>query len=264
MLAGVTEPAERRTLPMAPAGATRWTPEMLAGVAQGERRALRPLFDRGTEGAIAAAEAASGRAATLERAALASEPPAAPIACGKGCPACCVSKVAVVAPEVIRIADHLRRSLPPERFAALVARIRATDEKTRGLSRAERARAGVPCPLLVDGACSVHEVRPLLCRGWSSLDAAACVRHFADPGGAPVPPTYRVAYELCAAVLAGLGLAALDAGRDGRLLELTSALRVALEQPEAEARWGSGRDAFSPALDEEAGAPRPQAEREQV
>ncbi len=241
----------KRSLPVV--GATRWTPELLAGVAEGERRALRPLFDRGPEGAVEAATAACDRAATLERAALASEPPVAPIACARGCPACCVSKVAVVAPEVIRIADHLRRSLDSEAFAALAARVRAADEKTRGLSRAERARAAVPCPLLVDGACSVHQVRPLLCRGWSSFDASACARHFADPEGAPVPASYRVAYELAAAVLAGLGRAALDAGRDGRLLELTAALRIALDRPTAAARWDARLPVFSRALDDEAG-----------
>ncbi len=253
----MSEPSrtEKRTLPVAPQqAATRWTPSLLAGVAEGERRALRPLFDRGLPGAVAAAAAASDRAAALDRAALAAEPPESPIACAKGCPACCVSKVAVVAPEVLRITEHLRRSLAPEAFAALVERVRAAEERTRGLSRADRARAGMPCPLLVDGACSVHEVRPLICRGWSSLDASACARHFADPERAPVPPSYRVAYELASAVLAGLGRAALDAGRDGRLLELTAALRVALEQPGAAADWDEGRPAFSPALDREAGA----------
>lgn len=130
--------------------------------------------------------------------------------------------------------------------------MRAADERTRGLSRAQRARAGVPCPLLVDGACSVHEVRPLLCRGWSSLDAAACERHFADPDTVPVAPAYTVAYELASAVLAGLGLAARDAGRDGGLLELVAALRIALERPTAGERWAAGLPVFSQARDGEA------------
>ncbi len=92
---------------------THWTPALLTAVAEGERKALRPLFDRGPEGAIEAAASASARAAELERAALAKEPPTTPIACARGCPACCVSKVAVVAPEVLRIAAHLRATLAP-------------------------------------------------------------------------------------------------------------------------------------------------------
>jgi len=244
----------RRSLPVAPSRA-RWTPELYAAVAEGERRALRPHLDRGEEGAIAAAEAASLRAAELMSAALVREPPPSSIACSKGCAACCVSKVVVVAPEVIRIADHLRRSLDPDALAALAARVRAADDRTRGLSRRERALAGVPCPLLVDDACSIHEVRPLLCRGWTSLDAEACARHFADPDGAPVPQAHAPAYELASAVLAGLGRAAEDAGRDGALLELVAALRVAIERPTAAARWLARLPVFATARDREGPAP---------
>jgi Putative zinc- or iron-chelating domain len=243
-------PRPRRVLPVV-APRSRWTPELLAAVAEGERRALRSLFDRGPEGAVLAAAAASQRAAELERAAIAREPPPAPIACAKGCPSCCVSKVAVVAPEVLRIADHLRRTLDEGALAALTARVHAADERTRGLTRRERAEAGVPCPLLEEGACSIHEVRPLICRGWSSLDAAACERHFGDPEGAPVPPAYAPAYELASAVLAGLGGAAIDAGRDGALLELVAALRIALDRPNAAARWDARLPVFALARDAE-------------
>jgi hypothetical protein len=246
----MTTPAGKRPLPLA--SPTRWTPDLLAAVAEGERRALRPFFERGPEGAVAAAASASDRAASLARAALAAEPPPAPIACARGCPACCVSKIAVVAPEVLRIAAHLRATLTPGALAALTARVHAADEETRGLSRAERAAAGIPCPLLEDGACSVHEVRPLVCRGWTSLDAAACERHFADPGGVPAAPSYRVGYELATAVLAGLGRAALDAGRDGRLLELIAAIRIALDRPNAGDRWDARLPVFSQARDAEA------------
>lgn len=240
----------KRALPLA-APASRWTPALLLGVAEGERRALRPFFDRGLEGAVEAAAAASDRAAELGRAALAREPPPSQVACSKGCSACCVSKVVAVAPEVLRIAAHLRGALDPEAFAALLDRVRAADERTRGLSRRERARAGVPCPLLVDDACSVHEVRPLLCRGWTSLDAEGCARHFADPDGAPVPARHAPGYELASAVLAGLGRAALDAGRDGALLELVAALRIAMERPSAGERWEARLSVFSTARDGE-------------
>ena len=230
---------------------TRWTPDLLAGIAEGERRALRPLFDRGATGAVAAAAAASDRAAELERAALAREPPPSPVACAKGCSACCVSKVVVVAPEVLRLAAHLRATLEPQAFAALVERVSAADARTRGLSREGRALAGVPCPLLVDDACSVHEVRPLLCRGWTSLDAEACARHFADPEGVPVPAPHAPAYELASAVLAGLGRAALDAGLDGGLLELVAALSIALSRPNAGERWEARLPVFSQAREGE-------------
>jgi hypothetical protein len=242
----------KRRLPVAPPH-SRWTPDLLAAIVEGERRALGPLAGGSAEAVVEAAAQASGRAAELERAALAREPPPSPIACREGCSSCCVSKVVAVAPEVLRIADHLRATLAPDAFAALLGRVRAADEHTRGLGRRERAHAGVPCPLLVEDACSVHEVRPLLCRGWTSLDASACERHFADPDGAPVAPAYATGYELATAVLAGLSLAARDAGRDGALLELTAALRIALERPDAKERWLGGRPVFAGARDTEPG-----------
>lgn len=255
MLGGVSR-TKKRSLPVA-APRSRWTPELLAAVAEGERRALGLLLarDRGVGGAIAAASAACDRFAELERAATAREPPAAPIACRKGCSACCVSKVVITAPEVIRVADWLRRTLDEEALAALTERVRAADDRTRGLTRAERATARVPCPLLVDEACSVHEVRPLLCRGWTSLDERACARHFTDPEREPVAPAYVLAYELAGAVQGGLSLAVRDAGRDGALLELTAALRIALERPTAADRWLARLPVFSTARDDEGLAP---------
>ena len=63
------------------------------------------------------------------------------------------------------------------------------------------------------------------------------------------------------AVLAGLGSAARDAGRDGALLELVAALRIALDHPDAAARWEAGRPVFAPARDavDVGGAPKPPA-----
>jgi hypothetical protein len=240
----------KRSLPVA-APRSRWTPELLSAIAEGERRALASCLSRGKEGAIDAARSASDRAADLARAAEAREPPPSPVACEKGCDSCCVSKVVVVAPEVIRLADHLRRTRDPAAIEALRERVRAADAKTRGLTRKERALAGVPCPLLEGGACSVHEVRPLLCRGWTSLDADACRRHFADPEGVPVAPAHAVQYELASAVLGGLALASVDAGKDGALLELVAALRIALDRPDAADRWNAGLPVFSTARDAE-------------
>jgi len=169
-----------------------------------------------------------------------------------------VAKVVVVAPEVLRIVDHLRRVLSGDELVRVTQRVLTADEQTRGLSRAQRIERRVRCPLLVEDACSIHPVRPLICRGWTSLDRGACERHFADPSN-PVAPDYAPAYELGSAVLAGLGQAVLDSGRDGRLLELNAALRIALERGNAAERWNDGRHVFETAVDQEA---RSQADAE--
>ncbi|AUX23936.1 hypothetical protein SOCEGT47_044670 [Sorangium cellulosum] len=240
----------RRSLPLAP---TRYTPAVLEGIADGERAALAPSLAARTEAcAVAAAGAALARAEALERAALTAEPPDRPIACRAGCSTCCVSKVLVLAPEVLRIAAHLRASRSEAELAALLDRIRAADAATRGLSRLERAGARVPCPLLDErGACSIHAVRPIVCAGWNSLDAAACERHFAAPDAVPTAPMHRPSYEVANAVLAGLGWAAKERGLDAAPLELIAALRIALERPNAGARWLARLPVFAAARDAE-------------
>lgn len=242
---------QRRALPLAPG--TRYTPAVLEGIADGERAALGLSLARRTEaGAVAAAGAALARAEALEQAAAAAEPPGRPIACRAGCATCCVSKVLVLAPEVLRIAAHLRATRTAAELAALEDRVRAADAATRGLSRLERAAARVPCPLLdARGACSIHAVRPIVCAAWSSLDAAACERHFAAPADVPTAPMHRPSYEVANAVLAGLGWAAKEQGLDAAPLELIAALRIALERPNAGERWLARLPVFAAARDAE-------------
>jgi len=234
----------RRSLPVVVA--TRWSPELLGAVAEGERKVLGPLV---ATDPIGAAEEASRRAEELIARASAKEPPPLPVACGPRCPSCCVSKVVVAAPEILRIAAYLRDRLAPEELEVLRSRVRAADDRSRDLSRRERAVAGIACPLLVEGSCSVHPVRPLICRAWTSLDRRACEQHFANPDGAPVAPAHTLVHELGGAVLGGLTLACADAGRDADLLELNAALRIALDHPDASGRWTLGRPVFSPAHD---------------
>jgi hypothetical protein len=236
------------------AARTRWTPELLAAVAEGERRALAPILarDDDDDAPAEAARLALDRALELTRAALAREPPSRPIACAKGCSSCCVAKVVVTPPEALRIAAHLRRTLDPAALAVVSARIAAADDRARGLTRARRFEAKIPCPLLAeDGSCSVHEVRPLICAGWTSLDVSACERYFAAEGAGASAPTYGLGYEIAGAILAGLVQACGDAGLDGTLLELIAALRIALARPTASERWRRRLPVFALARDAE-------------
>ena len=241
-----------KSLPIA-AARTRWTPEILAAVAEGERRALAPVLARDDDDAPReAARLALDRALDLTRAAIAREPPPRPIACAKGCSSCCVSKVVVTPPEALRIAAHLRSTRDPAALASVLARVEAADDRARGLTRARRLEERVPCPLLADdGSCSVHEVRPLICAGWTSLDVGACERYFEAEGAGASAPTYGLGYEISGAILAGLVQACGDAGLDGTLLELVAALRIALSRPSASERWRRRLPVFLLARDAE-------------
>ena len=99
--------------------------------------------------------------------------PERPPACRAGCAHCCHQAVGVTPPEVFAIYDHLRATRTGRDLEALLARVRAADDRTRGMPAAERISADLPCPFLRDERCSIYEVRPLSCRGTNSLDAAA-------------------------------------------------------------------------------------------
>lgn len=116
------------------------------------------------------AEAASARAAKAGH----------PVTCAKGCGACCRQMVPVSPVE----ARHLARvveSLPAEHQARVRARFETARESIEkaGLpprgdpdedKEAYRAfglawfRAGVACPFLEEESCSIHPLRPLVCR----------------------------------------------------------------------------------------------------
>jgi Fe-S-cluster containining protein len=173
-------------------------------------------------------------------------PPRPPLACQEGCAWCCHKRVGVSAAEVVRIAAYLRQSLSPEKQDEVRARVVQRDEERRGLSKDRWAVLRVPCPLLVEQRCSVYPVRPLTCRGYNSSDARRCELSVTKRLLVEVPiyePQQRLATFVLDGTRAGLAEAGLDAG----LLELTAALRIALETPQAVERWLAGAAVFTEA-----------------
>lgn len=192
----------------------------------------------------AAAKAVSVAEAAV-RDAIATDPPRAPAACQEGCAWCCHQTVGTAAPEVLRIAAHLRQTLTPEELQATQARARELGAQRQALRPDRRFRAHLPCALLVGNRCTAYAVRPLTCRGFNSSDARQCERSL-GPGGAVVP-SYAPQQRLCTFVLDGLRAGLEESRLEDDLLELTAALRVALEVPDAEARWLAGEPVFAPA-----------------
>jgi len=180
----------------------------------------------------------------------ASEADAAPsddgIACCRGCCFCCHMRVVVTAPEILRIAVFFEHTYSVEEREALARRVATTDEQTRGMSDEARGEARLPCPLLVANECSVYPVRPLDCRAYTSRSVAACrdaFESYAD-WDVPVDAEHQSFYK---SVQAGLLQALARSGRPASLLELTAALRVILEDPDAILRWCAGENVFAAA-----------------
>jgi hypothetical protein len=114
------------------------------------------------------------------------------------------------------------------------------------MSDEARGEARLPCPLLVANECSVYPVRPLDCRAYNSRSVAACrdaFESYAD-WDVPVDAEHQSFYK---SVQAGLLQALARSGRPASLLELTAALRVILEDPDAILRWCAGENVFAAA-----------------
>jgi Fe-S-cluster containining protein len=107
-----------------------------------------------------------------------------PVSCAKGCSACCRAQpVPITPPEAYAIVRMIEMMLP-ERRQALEAVFAAREESLREagllnvflreskITSAEEARQSVEryfvlklaCPFLEDDACSIHPVRPFVCR----------------------------------------------------------------------------------------------------
>lgn len=174
-------------------------------------------------------------------------------ACAAGCAWCCHQQVALAPAEALAIARHVQQAFAPPQLAALKARLAALDSRSRGRSVRERAQLKTPCALLDDGRCSVYAVRPLRCRGVYSRNAEHCRwamenpealfdqpdRH-ATPGPYPVEPA-----KIMDTALTGLARALHDEGLSWEALELTAALRAALETPDAAEGYLAGQPVFA-------------------
>jgi hypothetical protein len=174
--------------------------------------------------------------------------PEEPLACGEGCAWCCYLMVTVSPPEVLLIAQALRESLSDDDLVATYWRVVNLDERTRGLSPLERGAVRLPCALLVEDRCLVYQYRPLRCRGHASFNSAACERALLVGQDTVDVPTHRLQNLAVGAVDDGLRQALDDSRLAGEPLELTAALRIALENPDAAERWLAGEPIFEPAV----------------
>jgi Fe-S-cluster containining protein len=167
-------------------------------------------------------------------------------ACRDGCDWCCHLTVGTSVPEVVRLLEYLRQNLSSEEFGALRDRVLRLDEQRRERRAAGRDEAGLPCALLVDHRCTAYPVRPLMCGGFNSSDASECERFVRSCGQTPVP-LYAPQLRLAAFVLDGMTAGLSDSGLTGERVELTAALRIALEVPGAVERFLAGEPVFAAA-----------------
>jgi hypothetical protein len=181
---------------------------------------------------------------TVGLAARAEPPP--PSACKEGCDWCCHLTVGAGVPEVVRVVEYLRRTLTADEFAALRERVLRLDAQRQELKATAGGDPHLPCALLADHRCTAYPVRPLMCGGFNSSDAAECER-FVRSSGQTTLPLYAPQLRLAAFVLDGMTAGLSDSGLTGERVELTAALRIILEVPDAVERFLAGEPTFAAA-----------------
>ncbi len=170
---------------------------------------------------------------------MAAIPSPQPIACRAGCSHCCNSREIHVAPIEATAVFQAIGALSNE----YQQRIRDVAHGQSGQKdqdhAAERPLAQLPCPLLEDGVCLIYEQRPMVCRGFNSFDAVVCERKKNGDATAEIKG-HAVPDAVWQAALRGLQRGSVDLGRSGDLLDLTRALEIMFENPDAIADWATG------------------------
>ncbi len=162
--------------------------------------------------------------------------------CRLGCAHCCSLFVSAAIPEVLLLADAVRRG-SDEVAAALTAKISQSRRAADDLTIGDKVRKPVPCGLLGEHLYAAYPERPLGCRGHVSQSLDACLANAADPA-APIPgsvPHGETARSCKLALFAALKAV----GLPHRSYELNAALERALETEDAERRWLGGEDIFA-------------------
>ncbi|MBS0319049.1 MAG: YkgJ family cysteine cluster protein [Proteobacteria bacterium] len=167
------------------------------------------------------------------------------LACAKGCSYCCHLRVEIRAHDAFVLAHHLRTQFSLGQQAAALARIEANLHRIAELTPEQHVRAGIPCALLEDGACSAYAGRPATCRKYYSVSVDTCRNAYNDTAapltGEIQDETVRLAGN---AVALGYAKGLEDAGYDTTLYELHFALHAALTQPKADKRYRQGKRPF--------------------
>jgi Fe-S-cluster containining protein len=152
--------------------------------------------------------------------------------------------VGITVPEVLEIADYIRR-MPRAERKRIHDLAFENAKKLKNLDHNQYNADQTPCPLQGDDqVCRVYDARPLRCR---PLHAATIARQLGleAPKEGEIPEWLPDAQTVEQGIEEGEAQALQSAGLDANLYELNSALVTALDTPDAAQRWRKGEDTFA-------------------
>jgi Fe-S-cluster containining protein len=151
-----------------------------------------------------------------------------PVQCREGCAYCCQKPgVLVTIPEFVRIVEHVVSTFDPEALGRLRDRARRYVSALGGRNFNEPTSDRIPCPLLVNDRCSIYQIRPLVCRSYNSTSVEACRRASLDQTS--TVPIFAILKDVTDGITVGVSQALERHGLSGALLDLGTALAIALD-----------------------------------
>lgn len=167
------------------------------------------------------------------------------LACKNGCFWCCYFTVDVRAVEAFAILDFMKRELSATEQVRVRREIEANSNVLRGLDEEERMRRNVKCPFLFAGRCTIYEARPQTCRNYHATDASGCQASYERPDDVDIDPDFApLVYQSGGAHVDAFCSALQQRGYDVQAYELSTALAVAMANPEARARFEAKQPPF--------------------
>jgi len=103
------------------------------------------------------------------------------VACSKGCEWCCHQAVFANSYEIHYLSEFIKSRFSVEETQLFYDLARRKDEDVKKLSEQKLLQYKSPCPLLVNGACSAYEARPMACRIYLSTNLKSCLEYFSHP-----------------------------------------------------------------------------------
>ena len=168
------------------------------------------------------------------------------IPCQVGCHFCCFIQVELTPPEALILGDYVEQHFSETEKKELLARSQRSLDLQAGKDKQgiAKIREQLPCPLLQEGKCTAHRVRPLVCRAMHALDAKACEKAL-KTADLSSPPYYAHRQEISFSISLGLLAGCQAVGCQSAPLELSRALLDYFSQPQPRERWLQGEKVFN-------------------
>ena len=103
------------------------------------------------------------------------------VACFKGCHWCCHQAVFANSYELHFLSEKIKDKFSANELAEILNKTEEKSSITSKLTEEQILKYKFPCPLLVEGACSIYSARPMACRIYLSTKLDTCLEFYNHP-----------------------------------------------------------------------------------